>query len=47
MRSDSDITVTRDYCGVQEEIQLTATANGFYERNVDSDLERAGWWATG
>ena len=47
MRSDAYITVTCDGCGVEEQIQLTATARGYDDRNVAGELRRMGWATVG
>lgn len=47
MRSDAYITVTCDGCGGEEQIQLTATARGYDDRNVAGELRQAGWATDG
>lgn len=44
MLTDPSIWVVCDYCGVEEEIPLTACAGGVYdERNVNITLTTWGW----
>ena len=47
MRSDAYITVTCDGCGVEEQIQITATARGYDDRNVAGELRCQGWITDG
>jgi len=46
MVSDAYVRVTCDNCGAEEEIQLTATAHGWDDRNIDRAIERIGWKLT-
>ena len=43
MKTDAFLTVTCDRCGCAEDIQLTATAHGWDDRNVDEELEKMNW----
>jgi len=46
MLSDAFIEVTCDGCHAVEVIQLTATAHGWDERDVEAHLEARGWTIT-
>jgi len=37
------ITVSCDSCRLEENIELTSTARGYDERDVDTQLEQMGW----
>jgi hypothetical protein len=37
------ITVTCDVCKTEVQVELTTTARGYDERNVDETLESLGW----
>lgn len=43
MKTDAFLTVTCDRCGSSEDIQLTVTAHGWDDRNVDEELQKLGW----
>jgi hypothetical protein len=47
MRSDAFIVVTCDQCRGAVEIQLTTTARGYDERNIDDELTSLGWSVEG
>lgn len=42
-KSDAYIEVTCDKCGCIEQVRLTATAHGYDERGVESELREMGW----
>jgi len=47
MRGEPQVLVTCDICGAEEQVGLTATARGYDEREMDSELEAMGWTKDG
>ena len=47
MTTDAYIRVICDGCFDEEEIQITAVARGWDNRNVEGDIKRLGWKTVG
>jgi hypothetical protein len=47
MLSDAYITATCDSCGERQELELTATARGWDERNIAGKLKEYDWLVDG
>lgn len=43
MISDAYVNVSCDDCGFEIKVELTATARGYDERNVDQEIRDKGW----